>query len=73
MLKISVTALMAAVLASGLSPIEVARRAGVDERKVSHLLNHGGSRCHFRTVYRLAQALNVQPLTLVVIEEGVDD
>lgn len=72
MLKISVTALMAAILASGMTPVEVARRAGVGERKLSHILNHNGSRCHFATVYKIAQALNVSPSILVDFE-GADD
>ena len=64
MLKILTTRLKAEMLARGWSSLELARRAGIAEPRVSHLLNHGG-RCRYGTIHKLAKALGVEPTALV--------
>lgn len=69
MIEISKAALRTEMLSRGWSPLELARRAGIAERGISYLLKNG--HCRYKTAYKIAQALGVEPAKLVNF--GKDD
>lgn len=49
------------------SQLEVARESGVSQQTITNLLNKG--RCSSRTVVKIADALDVDPMEFLIVDE----
>ena len=64
MQQVSKERLAAAMIQRGVGTDSLSRSAGVNKRRVSELSNRGGV-ARNSTIYKLATALNVEPLDLL--------